>query len=84
MRAQGVTAVVFLTVVLATSRAGAQSDGEGDVVDVPPGDEYADTDPSALSDFHGTLDAHGTWVDDPTYGTVWVPNANEVGADFAP
>lgn len=47
-------------------------------------DTYADADPSALSDFHGTLDAHGAWVDDPTYGTVWVPNANEVGADFAP
>jgi hypothetical protein len=48
------------------------------------GDEYADTDPSALTDFAPTLDPHGGWVDDPTYGTVWVPNADEVGADFSP
>jgi hypothetical protein len=48
------------------------------------GDEYADTDASALTDFRATLDPHGAWVDDPTYGTVWVPNAAEVGADFAP
>jgi hypothetical protein len=47
-------------------------------------DPYTDTDPSALTDFHATLDPHGAWVDDPTYGTVWVPNAAEVGADFSP
>jgi hypothetical protein len=48
------------------------------------GDEYADNDPSALTDFRDALDPHGTWVQDPTYGTVWVPNPAEVGADFAP
>jgi hypothetical protein len=48
------------------------------------GDAYADTDPSALTDFQSTLDPHGTWVDDPTYGTVWTPSADEVGADFSP
>jgi hypothetical protein len=47
-------------------------------------DEYADTDPSALTDFHGTLDTHGAWIEDPNYGTVWVPNAAEVGPEFAP
>jgi hypothetical protein len=47
-------------------------------------DAYADTDPSALSDFRATLDPHGTWVQDPTYGTVWVPSPEEVGADFTP
>jgi hypothetical protein len=47
-------------------------------------DAYADTDPSALTDFQSTLDPHGAWVDDPTYGTVWVPSVDEVGADFAP
>ena len=52
--------------------------------DVDPADEYADTDPSALTDFRQPLDAHGSWVQDPTYGTVWVPNSAEVGADFAP
>jgi hypothetical protein len=48
------------------------------------GDSYADTDPSALTDFRSTLDPHGTWAEDETYGTVWIPNRNEVGDDFAP
>lgn len=47
-------------------------------------DFYADTDPSALSDFREPLAAHGTWVEDSTYGTVWVPSSAVVGADFAP
>jgi hypothetical protein len=50
----------------------------------PNADVYADTDPSAVTDFHTVLDAHGQWVEDPTYGTVWVPSAAEVGPDFAP
>jgi len=47
-------------------------------------DEFADTDPSALTDFKPALDPHGTWVEDPTYGTVWVPSPDVVGGDFAP
>ncbi len=47
-------------------------------------DAYDDNDPSALTDFRGPLESHGTWVDDPTYGTVWVPAPAEVGADFKP
>jgi hypothetical protein len=47
-------------------------------------DSYDDQDPSSLTDFHPTLDSHGQWVDDPTYGTVWVPNQAEVGPDFTP
>jgi uncharacterized protein DUF6600 len=50
----------------------------------PSADAYDDQDPTALQDFHPALDSHGTWTDDPTYGTVWVPNAAEVGADFVP
>jgi hypothetical protein len=50
----------------------------------PDADEYADTDPSALSDFREPLAPYGSWVDDATYGTVWVPSATVVGADFAP
>ncbi len=45
---------------------------------------YADTDPSALTDFKPALDPYGTWSDDPTYGTVWSPSPTVVGADFAP
>jgi hypothetical protein len=47
-------------------------------------DAYDDGDPSALSDFRQTLDSHGTWSDDPTYGTVWLPAASDVGPDFTP
>jgi hypothetical protein len=64
--------------------------GPVDQTGQPPGalqeqaDSYTDTDPSALTDFHSTLDPHGQWVEDPTYGTVWTPNPAEVGPDFAP
>jgi hypothetical protein len=47
-------------------------------------DGYEDDDPSALTEFRAALDPHGAWVDDPTYGTVWVPSAKEVGPDFQP
>ena len=46
--------------------------------------EYADADPSALTDFHAALDPYGQWVEDPTYGTVWEPSVSAVGTDFAP
>ncbi|MCW5835602.1 MAG: hypothetical protein KIS78_24590, partial [Labilithrix sp.] len=48
------------------------------------GDEYSDTDPSALTEFKPALEGHGVWVDDPSYGTVWVPSREEVGDDFQP
>jgi hypothetical protein len=49
-----------------------------------PAASYAETDPRALTDFRGVLDAYGNWVDDPTYGTVWVPSSSEVGSAFQP
>jgi hypothetical protein len=49
-----------------------------------PQSEVEDTDPSALTTFRPALDPYGAWVNDPTYGTVWVPNRDVVGADFAP
>jgi len=30
------------------------------------------------------LDPYGNWVEDEKYGTVWVPNRDAVGEDFAP
>jgi len=45
---------------------------------------YADTDPTALTDFKPALDPYGQWVQDPTYGVVWVPHQNVVGEGFAP
>jgi len=47
-------------------------------------DEYSDTDPSAVTEFQQPLSPYGVWVVDANYGTVWVPNATVVGADFAP
>jgi hypothetical protein len=79
-------AKVTVTATTAT-QAEAQVDADANVnVDVAvEGDEYdLDTDPSALSDFREPLADYGTWSDDTTYGTVWYPNSNVVGADFAP
>jgi hypothetical protein len=47
-------------------------------------DSYDDNDPAALNDFRQPLDPYGAWVDDPTYGTLWVPSPSVVGADFQP
>ncbi|WP_437959304.1 DUF6600 domain-containing protein [Sorangium sp. So ce119] len=47
-------------------------------------DAYEDTDPSALVEFDEPLAPYGTWIDDPSYGRVWVPSAVVVGPDFAP
>ncbi len=49
-----------------------------------PSDEYADADPSALTDFREPLAPYGQWTSDPTYGTIWVPDGGQVGSDFAP
>jgi hypothetical protein len=43
-----------------------------------------DADPSSLNDFREPLAPYGTWEDDPSYGTVWVPSSHVVGSDFAP
>jgi hypothetical protein len=46
--------------------------------------DIPDTDPSALTTFRPALDPYGAWVSDSSYGTVWVPNRDVVGPDFAP
>lgn len=43
-----------------------------------------DTDPSAVVVFRDKLSPYGSWVDHPSYGTVWVPSSAVVGSDFAP
>ncbi len=78
-----------LAAFFVSSRASADdASPNGYTADVPAeqqaADDYADTDPSALSDFRDTLAPYGTWTEDPTYGTVWVPSSSIVGADFAP
>ena len=47
-------------------------------------DNVPETDPQAITDFRSTLSPYGAWVDDEKYGTVWVPNREAVGPDFAP
>ncbi|HLK38151.1 MAG TPA: DUF6600 domain-containing protein, partial [Polyangiaceae bacterium] len=67
--------------------APAPAVGVADETPVEPADaddSYSDTDPSALSDFRSTLEPYGSWTDDPTYGTVWVPSPSVVGSDFTP
>jgi hypothetical protein len=46
--------------------------------------ESDDMDPAALDDFQKPLEPYGRWVDDPTYGTVWIPSPDTVGSDFVP
>lgn len=57
-----------------------------DDAQAPPedGDDFADADPSALTDFREPLAPYGQWTEDPDYGTLWVPDAAQVGPDFAP
>ena len=57
---------------------------EPDQSAAPQEAEYADTDPSALTEFKPELDPYGYWVQDDKYGLVWVPHQRAVGADFAP
>jgi hypothetical protein len=71
-------------VVVAMLNAGRAPAQQEEVPDAPAPDAYADTDPSALTDFRGALDSHGTWVADPTYGTAWTPDPSEVGEGFQP
>ena len=61
----------------------AEPDANGDPTPTPQSD-VDDTDPSALTTFRPALDPYGAWVSDSTYGTVWVPSRDVVGADFAP
>lgn len=57
----------------------------GDVAPAPsPPSSSADRDPRALSDFRPALDPYGSWMDHPTYGTVWIPSPRVVGSDFSP
>ncbi len=80
-----VTPPVVSANVDANAQVAGTADATGTVVAAgAPTDDYTDTDPSALTDFHQTLDSHGTWVDDPTYGTVWVPASTEVGPTYTP
>jgi hypothetical protein len=44
----------------------------------------ADDDPRALQQFKPQLDPYGTWVDDPKYGRIWVPDRAVVGQSFSP
>ena len=57
---------------------------KGTADNAPTRAEPADDDASALSEFNEELGPHGAWVDDPTYGTVWVPHSSSVGPGFAP
>jgi len=51
--------------------------------EAPPLDAR-DADPAALQRFHDRLDTWGYWVDDPVWGTVWVPDSTWVEPGFVP
>ena len=54
------------------------------VASVDDYDPAADRDPSALTEFREVLAPYGQWTEDAVYGTVWIPDAEVVGPDFAP
>ncbi len=66
-----------------TTRAAADDEPPQPVTE-PYVEDIADTDPSALTVFRPHLDPHGTWVNDPRYGLIWVPDPTTAGADFVP
>src|SRR4051812_14026501 len=41
-------------------------------------------DPQAYQQFENDLAPYGSWVDDPSYGRIWVPSPQAVGASFVP
>jgi len=83
-RATRWTLLAPVCIAAAVASAPARAQEEPPDWPAPPPDEYSDTDPSALTDFRPALDPHGAWVADPTYGTAWTPDPNEVGAGFQP
>lgn len=50
----------------------------------PAAENALDRDPRALTHWNQDLAPYGTWIDDPSYGRVWVPDARVVGSDFTP
>jgi hypothetical protein len=64
----------------------AQIDWPQDVVPEEAAvDSYDDGyDPQAYSQFQDELAPYGDWVDDSSYGRVWVPASTLVGSDFTP
>jgi hypothetical protein len=44
----------------------------------------ADQDPRALTAWNQELAPYGVWVDDPSYGRVWIPSQEAVGTNFSP
>jgi hypothetical protein len=83
-RAAALASLVGLLASLAPAASATAQDDADTQVPVPADDVYADTDPSALSDFRSSLEPYGNWQDDPSYGTVWTPDAAQVGAAFQP
>jgi hypothetical protein len=67
----------------ATDANGAIDPSATEAAAIDPNDAE-ETDPAALSTFKPALSPYGSWYDDATYGTVWVPNSDEVGANFSP
>jgi len=57
----GLSLIAFLIVLAAPSKVSAQEEG-GYVSD---------------QEFYDELDPYGTWVDDATYGNVWIPDAED-------
>lgn len=78
------TVTAVLCVACASAEQQARPEAAGNQAHANVASEADDTDPDALVRFREPLAPYGRWIDDPTYGTVWIPRPEVVGPDFAP
>src|SRR5271155_3302627 len=81
---KGAAATTIVTLAGACAHTSDPVYGPASAPHQATGSSHSDADPTALQDFHRALDAHGTWAEDPTYGTVWTPSVAETGPGFVP
>jgi hypothetical protein len=61
-----------------------QTEQTAETEEVFDAEALPDDDETAIVTFRPVLEPHGYWVDDPSYGNVWVPNRAIVGVGFQP
>ncbi len=64
--------------------ASERDGGEDDEAALEEEADDAESQRRAVHEFSPHLAAYGYWVEDPTYGRVWVPTRSAVGPDFQP
>lgn len=63
---------------------GEQTEETAEAEETFDAEALPEDDETAIVTFRPVLEPHGYWVDDPSYGSVWVPNRAIVGVGFQP